>query len=80
MPQVIATVTTLDERPVEISARRGEVQMLFLAEVAPGWPVQGATGLVDRLRFGPETCLLVEQALKTARLLVLSEEEPDAGT
>jgi len=70
MPQVIATVHTVDDRPVEISARRGEVQLLFLTEA------EGSIGIVDRLRFGAETCLLLEGALKTARLVMLSEEEP----
>jgi hypothetical protein len=71
MPKIIATVSTVDERPVEVSARRGEVQLLFLAEGAD------TASLVDRLRFSAERCLLLENALKTARLVMLSEEEPD---
>ena len=72
MPQVIATVTTVDERPVEISARRGEVQLLFLTEPEG----TGRVSTLDRLRFSAEACLLLEGALKTARLVMLSEEEP----
>jgi hypothetical protein len=72
MPKIIATVSTVDERPVEVSARRGEVQLLFLAEGGVD-----TASLVDRLRFSAERCLLLESALKTARLVMLSEEEPD---
>jgi hypothetical protein len=69
MAQIIATLFTTDERPVEISARPAAIELMFL--------ILPTAKSIDALRFDVATCLELEDALRTARLRVVAESAAD---
>ena len=79
MAELIATVFTLDSRAVEVSARPGEVHLLFLSE-RESREMRGSIVIerspIERLRFDPAGCQALEEALKAARLRVLADPPP----